>query len=510
MLIYLIARKRLVLALLTISTVVGLVGAKLNAAGVPASAAVTHVMIDYPAPSIVERRALQQHVNTLQKRAEIFGRLMVTTPVLDRIGRRAHVAGDQIAGVARTTASVPIPLLEPGSEVRASQVAASKLPYHLELQSSPSEPILAIYAQAPTADEAERLANAAPRGLQDYLQALAQQEAFPERKLVRIRQLEPARGGVINAKARVMIAALTFIVAFGLTLVVLLALLYGWLRRRDPEILRSRRERPIGPDNWPHTSRVLPWAIAGFIAMLWLLPFNKIQLAMSTPIDMKLDRLVLPLIVFVWLLAFAAGGTVAPRLRMTWIHVALGAFLTCALLSVVLDAGYLNQTLEFELSFKKLPLLVSYLSLFVIVASAVRPGEVRAFMTFTAGLAVITAIGIVWEMRFHQNLFSVWSTKLLPGGFELEVDPSGVSPVDAMGRPGIVGPAEVGARSGDHAGDGAADRAGRTGQRRPAQAADPLRHRRLPPGRGDLRDRSQERFDRARVGRPDARLLPAP
>ena len=52
MLIYLLARKRLVLALLTISTLVGLVGAKLNSAGVQVSAAVTHVMVDYPAPSI--------------------------------------------------------------------------------------------------------------------------------------------------------------------------------------------------------------------------------------------------------------------------------------------------------------------------------------------------------------------------------------------------------------------------------------------------------------------------
>ena len=46
----------------------------------------------------------------------------------------------------------------------------------------------------------------------------------------------------------------------------------------------------------------------------------------------------------------------APRLRLTWIHAALGVFLACAFLSVVLDARYLNQTLEFDLSLKKLPL----------------------------------------------------------------------------------------------------------------------------------------------------------
>ena len=68
-----------------------------------------------------------------------------------------------------------------------------------------------------------------------------------------------------------------------------------------------------------------------------------------------------------------SGGKQAPRWRITWIHVALGAFVACASLSVVLTARYLNQTLELELALKKLPLLISYVSVFVIVASAVAP-----------------------------------------------------------------------------------------------------------------------------------------
>ena len=366
MLRYLIAHTRLALAVLTISTLVGLIGAKLNTAGVQVSAATAHVMVDLPGRSLVERRALQQHVNTLQKRAEIFGRMMVTTPVLERIGRRAGLPGDQIAGVARTTASVPIPLLEPGSEVRATQIVDSKLPYHLELQSSPSEPVLAIYSQAPSPDEARRLANAAGLGLQDYLDDLAAKQDFPAQKLVRIRPLGDARGGVINARARAMTAALTFMVGFGLTCALLLALLYRRLRRHDPDVLLPRPDRPVGLDNWPRTSRILPWLLAGFIAMLWLVPFNKIQLAMSTPIDMKLDRLVLP----------RDRRRVAARVRgrrqrsrracgrrgcisrsaCSWpVHSSAWSS----------TRGYLNQTLEFELAFKRLPLLVSYVSIFV-------------------------------------------------------------------------------------------------------------------------------------------------
>ena len=78
--------------------------------------------------------------------------------------------------------------------------------------------MLAIYSQAPTPEEARRLANAAGPGLQDYLTGLARLQGFPERKLVRIRQLGLARGGVINGRARVLTAALTFMVGFALTL----------------------------------------------------------------------------------------------------------------------------------------------------------------------------------------------------------------------------------------------------------------------------------------------------
>ena len=444
MLHYLLARKRLLALVVAVSTLVGLVSAKLNTSGgLQVSVAATHVLVDYPEPSVVQRRALEQHLGGLQKRAEMFGRLMVTEPVLEHIGRRAGLPPDQISGDARTTANVPLTLREPGSEVRAAQIRDSRLPYRLEMQASPAEPILSIYAQAPTTDEAERLANAAITGVEDYLAELARDEKADEGQQARLRQLGAARGGVINPKATLFTGALTFMVAFGLTAAALLALIYRHRRRHAAAHAERTVQDPYDPlDDWPHTTRILPWLIAGFITMLWLVPFNKIQLAISMPIDMKLDRLVLPFIVGAWLLAFVAGPKYAPRLRFTWIHLALGTFLAFAFLSVVLNARYLNQTLEFDLAFKKLPLLVSYLSIFLIVSSAVRPGEVRAFMALTLGLAVITAIGLVYELRFQQNLFSLWTDKVLPGVFQVELADATV--VDSQGRRGIVGPAEVG------------------------------------------------------------------
>src|SRR3954471_17713558 len=172
-------RHRTLLAVLVISTLVAGACTKYNTRGnLLVGAAATDVMIDDPDASIVYRPALPQDVSSLQKRAEIYGRLMVTAPVLDAIARRAGVPHDQLSGIARTTADVPIPLLEPGREERGSQIRDTRRPYRLEMQSYPGEPVLAIYSEAPSVEGAQRLADSAVLGLQDYLRGLARRQRF--------------------------------------------------------------------------------------------------------------------------------------------------------------------------------------------------------------------------------------------------------------------------------------------------------------------------------------------
>ncbi len=243
--------------MLVTSTLIAAVCAKLNTAGnLTVAAATTHVMVDDPDVSIVDRRALPQDVATLQKRAELYGRLMVTTPVLEAIGKRAGLPPDQIAGVDRTTADVPIPLTEPASEERASQIRASQAPYRLELQSHPDEPVLAIYAVAPSWPEAQRLADSAVPGLQDYLRDIARLQGFPEEQLPQLRQLGSARGGTTNGKAKIVIAGLTFFTAFGLSFVLLLLLLRRFRRPRTEDAPvpapRARLSARAAAD-WPRT-----------------------------------------------------------------------------------------------------------------------------------------------------------------------------------------------------------------------------------------------------------------
>lgn len=452
-----LGRRGRLLAVVAFSALVGITCAALNsglfppkhgASGLQIAAATTHVMVDQPepSPSIAVRRALPQHLQTLIKHAELLGRVVVSPPVLERIADRCHVPRASISGLARTTANVPLALTEPDSERRASEIQDSNARYRVEVQGKQTAPILDIYTQAPSVAEAGCLADAAITGLTAYLLDLAGRQGADAAGLPRLRQIGAPRGAVVNAGVPLEIAMVTFLVAFSLSCVALAGAIALRKRRHAapaPERQALPAVRDDAPDSdWPHTTRLLPWLLAGFIALLWLTPFNSIQLNASLPIELRLDRLVLPLVAAAWVVALAAGGHVAPRLRWTWIHLALVALLTCAFLSVVLDARYLTQTLEFDLSMKKLPLIVSYVSLFVITASAVRRSEVRAFLRYTLVLAVLCALGMIYEYRFKQNLFWDWSDKLLPGIFTVggQLD---AGAVDHLGRRLVRGPAEA-------------------------------------------------------------------
>jgi hypothetical protein len=474
---------------------------KLTGRNLQIAGAASHVLVVAPVAS--PKSAGASDSDALTVRADLLAKLMASQPVLDRVVRRTGVPPNRIAAVSPITDDVPTVLKEPDSEARANEILLSTRTYRLDIQAKPTGPIIDVYAQAPTPAEAQRLALAATDGLRDYLRALAIRDGVAPGHQVSLRQLGQPHGAVINGGAGIQIAALTFLVAFALCCSVSLLVLRarrgrtawdpaawdpahhdppygqgssGWVRvpRLPRGILAlsgatttsgqialphppppwrevatahlgKMRELATREGNWPRTTRVLPWMIAAFMAMLWLVPFNVIQLTTSLPFDMKLDRLVLPIIAATWLLSVAAGGRGAPRLRLTWIHAAVGGFVLLACLSVVLDAPYLNQTLELDLSIKKLTLLVSYLSFFVVVASVVRRTEVRAFLKYTLVLAVICAIGTIVEYRFKYNVFYDLSHKLLPGFFKVGLPDSAVgSAVDDLGRHNVTGPGELG------------------------------------------------------------------
>ncbi len=181
--------------------------------------------------------------------------------------------------------------------------------------------------------------------------------------------------------------------------------------------------------------------IAGFIAMLWLVPFDTISLTVSLPFELKLDRIVLPFIIVAWVVSLLVGGRNAPRLRMTKIHIAVGGYVAVAILSIIVNVTWLNRQLLLLTSIKAMLLLASYATFFVIVASVVRASEVRAFVKYSLGLAVLCGFGALWEYKFHYNPFYQFSHALLPSGL-FNVPVPNANAVDELGRRLTLGPAE--------------------------------------------------------------------
>jgi hypothetical protein len=443
--------RRLLAGIAAISIAVGLAGAALDtgvvelqpprvgSSDLAISTAATHYLVDSPGLSIINRRSPPVDIAIAVRRAELLGRLTASRPVVERIARHAGVAADRVSAFARVTASVPSNLLEPNSERRASDIAESRQPYRIEVQTRQTTPILDVYVQAPTTAEAARLANGVGPGLLDQLRAVARAEGDGESP-TRLRQLGAPRAGVANTGTTLGVFLITFIVGFALCFGALFAV--AMLLRGPAEGSLAARDSadPEGGGDWPHTGRVLPWTFAIFLAVVWLVPFTQIQLDVPSPVDLTLDRLVLPLVIGAWLVALIVGGRAALRLRLTWTHVALAGFVACAFLSVALSASYLNGTGELDLLMKKLPLLVSYALVFVVAASAVRVREVPAFLTYTLGLAVVCAVGIVWEYRFNTNLFFTVANAVLPGNFDIA---SYNDALDHLGRRSVRGPADV-------------------------------------------------------------------
>jgi hypothetical protein len=213
-------------------------------------------------------------------------------------------------------------------------------------------------------------------------------------------------------------------------------------RPADARPADAARELGARHDAWPHTNRVFPWAMAAFIAVIWLLPFDSIATPFSLGVDGTLDRAVLPFVVGLWICCLMTGRADAPRLRPTLIHGAIALFIATAVASVVLNATALANLGELSLAMKKIGLLATYTAFFVVVASGVRREEVPNFCKLLLILACVTAVGTIYEYRSHHNLFYEWSQMLMPASFV--VTNFSAAGVDDIGRRLIVGPTQHG------------------------------------------------------------------
>jgi hypothetical protein len=190
------------------------------------AAAQTQILVDVQRSPVAD---VAKEFDPLVARAGVYAKLMTSAEVMDVIGKEAGVPGAAIIASAPVEANQPKAAKEPGTEQRGVQLLGEAVPLRLFFADEEGQPIITISSQAPTAEQAVNLANAAVSGFKQYIERIQNREAVKQTRRVRLKQLGPATGGIVNEGASK--AAMLMVFLATLTLCCLLILFVSSLRR---------------------------------------------------------------------------------------------------------------------------------------------------------------------------------------------------------------------------------------------------------------------------------------
>jgi O-antigen ligase len=194
-------------------------------------------------------------------------------------------------------------------------------------------------------------------------------------------------------------------------------------------------------DAWPHTRRPLPWLLAAFLAALFLVPLEAVQMKVQLPFSSGFDRFFVAAIVAVWALGMLLGrdsGIV--RLRPKRWSVGVAALVFTAVASIAVNVGTITNLGEWEVAEKKVAVLLGLVAVFVIASLTLRVAELRPLGVLIVVLATITALGTIYESRSGTNVFYETAKTVLGPVAEVEAASTDVNPEVNQGRPLITGP----------------------------------------------------------------------
>ena len=172
-----------VVAALVVSYKVSVAPPSLGSESFRYGAASTKVLFDSSNSSLAQ---LDTPVSAISERAGLYASLLETAPVLRSIGRSVGVPWQAIGVSGQTEAPT-----EPAAAQRSSQLVSEGRQLTLFYSVTPGQPIVDIYSQAATADQARRLATGAVGALRNYVSTLEMR-----------RQIPPGNGSTCSNSAR--------------------------------------------------------------------------------------------------------------------------------------------------------------------------------------------------------------------------------------------------------------------------------------------------------------------
>ncbi len=170
--------------------------------------AATQVLIDSTHSPLVD---IAQDISPLSYRAQLYTQLVTSEPAKEAIAKAAGMDPGMIVISSQLPSTGTRSSKEPGSEERSNALLAAGHVKRLLFSASEDLPVVSVLAQAQTAEEATRLSNAGAKGLMTYVASLQADTKVAKANQVFLRQLGPARGGLVNEGAGAQMALMAFL-----------------------------------------------------------------------------------------------------------------------------------------------------------------------------------------------------------------------------------------------------------------------------------------------------------
>jgi hypothetical protein len=194
-------------------------------------------------------------------------------------------------------------------------------------------------------------------------------------------------------------------------------------------------------DAWPRTRRPLPWLLVAFLAAIFLVPLEAVQMKVQLPFSSGSDRFFVAAIVAVWGLGLFLGrDSKIVRERPQWWSAGIAAFVFAAVASIAVNVDTITNLGEWQVAEKKIAVLLGLAAVFAIAGLTLRVAELRPLMVLIVVLATIAALGTIYESRSGTNLFYETAKTALAPVAEVEAASTDVNPEVNQGRPLITGP----------------------------------------------------------------------
>jgi len=193
-------------------------------------------------------------------------------------------------------------------------------------------------------------------------------------------------------------------------------------------------------DAFPHTRRPLPWLLAGFMAMVFLIPIDSTVLKIHLPVDSHIDRFAIVVLLAAWFWFRGDQRAFMRTPRSKLFVTAVVVYLVLAVASDLFDAHRLINLGEQTLPLKQFALFLSFVVVGWFALTALRFEDLRGMTTWLIGLGTFDALAMVVERQAGYNVFYTWSAKLLsPIAI---VSPSQNFGTTSDGRASVLGPTE--------------------------------------------------------------------